>query len=132
MSGAIREISKTPKHAPTMGCQNCKDRGFGRPMQLAFPSAPLMRSHRAKRIMRKWCRAHDLHNAGCEVRFARNKKAVSSHAKPQYMIAKGVVSDAMWAMHGDLVVLKGVAPGEEDEDEVVQVQPPKPRAKTTI
>ena len=98
---------------------------MGLRLKLAFPSAELLRSPRAKRILERWSRAHDLHNAGCEVRFARNKTAVSRQAKPQYMVAKSVVSDAVWAMHGDVVVQKGVLlddDGDGDSDDDVAEQ----------
>ena len=68
---------------------------------MSYPSPELFMASRCQHVVRVRAEAHDMHNAGCEVRHARNKMHVTTRATPHYMVAKGVLSDGLFLMRGD-------------------------------
>ena len=89
------------------GCNRCVE-SFGLAIRQNFPSPELVRSERCIELIDDWIAAHDLHNAGAEVRHARNKKAVTRLARPELMVAKGLISDAKFAMTTEICAIRGI------------------------
>ena len=81
-------------------------------------------THKCQNVVRVWAQAHEMHNAGCEVRHARNKMHVSTQGKPHYMMAKGVLSDSTFVMRGEIIGSKDIQMMDSDADEEPTAAPP--------
>ena len=56
---------------------------------VSYPSPVLFMTNKCQDVVRVWAQAHEMHNAGCEVRHARNKMQVSTSGKLHSMMARG-------------------------------------------